>query len=85
MGSYNVEFKSPAREEFWQVPFPHRRLFNRRIEGLKRDPRPECARKVADVELYRLILGGWVMLYEVDDLALLVTVFGFRRERGARA
>lgn len=84
MATYSVQFKSLARDEFWQVPFPHRRQFNKRIEGLKRDPRPEEARRVADVELYRLTLGGWVMLYEVDDLALAVTVFAFRRETGSR-
>ena len=78
MASYKIQFKPSAREEFWQVPFPHRRLLNRRLDSLKHNPRPANAERIGEEEKYRLSLGSWVMLYEVDDSLDTITVYGFR-------
>lgn len=78
MDSYRIQFKPSAREEFWRVPFPHRRLLNRRLYALQGDPRPDDAERVGERENYRLTLGGWVMLYEIDDSMGMITVYGFR-------
>ncbi|MDQ3637697.1 MAG: type II toxin-antitoxin system RelE/ParE family toxin [Actinomycetota bacterium] len=52
------------------------------IEGLREEPRPPGCRKLSDREGWRLRVGVYRVIYEVDDDQRVVTVLqvGHRRD-----
>ncbi|MBM2832236.1 MAG: type toxin-antitoxin system RelE/ParE family toxin [Dehalococcoidia bacterium] len=83
MAAYRLEVKAKAVKELSKVrPDIGMRLL-RTIESLASDPRPRQSHKLAESEnSYRLRVGDYRVLYQVDDAAKLVTIFkiGHRRE-----
>ncbi|MBI4216820.1 MAG: type II toxin-antitoxin system RelE/ParE family toxin [Chloroflexi bacterium] len=83
MARYQLEIKNRAIKEISRVhPDMGRRLLQS-IESLAADPRPRKSHKLSESEnSYRLRVGDYRVLYQVDDEARLVTVFkiGHRRE-----
>ena len=83
MARYGLEVKDKAVKELSRVrPDVGRRLL-RSIESLASDPRPKQSHKLSESEnSYRLRVGDYRVLYQVDDEARLVTIFkvGHRRE-----
>jgi len=80
---YQLEVKRRAVKELSRVrPDIGIRLLQY-IESLASDPRPRQSRKLSESEnSYRLRVGDYRVLYQVDDEARLVTIFkvGHRRE-----
>lgn len=83
MARYQLEVKRRAVKELSRVrPDIGIRLLQY-IESLASDPRPRQSRKLSESEnSYRLRVGDYRVLYQVDDEARLVTIFkvGHRRE-----
>ncbi len=83
MADYRVEIRRPAARELDKLdPRLGRRILEA-IEGLATKPRPAQSRKLAGSEnSYRLRVGSYRILYQVDDPESLVSVFavGHRRE-----
>ena len=83
MADYRVEItRSAARELENLGPRLGRRILGP-IEGLASNPRPRQSRKLTGSEnSYRLRVGRYRILYQVDDSNRLITVFavGHRRE-----
>ena len=83
MARYRLEVKDKAVKELSRVrPDVGRRLLQS-IESLASAPRPRQSHKLSESESsYRLRVGDYRVLYQVDDEAKLVTVFkvGHRRE-----
>ena len=83
MARYQLEVKQGAAKELSRVhPDIGRRLLQS-IESLASDPRPRQSHKLSQSEnSYRLRVGDYRVLYQVDDEARLVTIFkiGHRRE-----
>ncbi len=83
MAKYRLEVKDKAVKELARVrPDVGRRLLQS-IESLAADPRPRQSHKLSESESsYRLRVGDYRVLYQVDDEAKLVTIFkvGHRRE-----
>ncbi len=52
------------------------------IRALAADPRPQGCKKLTGAELYRLRVGNYRILYEIDDdqLFILVIRAGHRRD-----
>jgi len=52
------------------------------IGDLSEDPRPPGCRKMEGVDLYRIRVGDWRVLYQIRDFRLMVVVVqvGHRRE-----
>ncbi len=83
MASYQLKVKQKAAKELAKVrPDVGRRLLQS-IESLASDPRPRQSHKLSESEnSYRLRVGEYRVLYQVDDEARLVTIFkvGHRKE-----
>jgi len=83
VAKYRLEVKERAVKELTRVrPEIGKRLLQS-VESLSSDPRPRQSHKLSGSEnSYRLRVGDYRVLYQVDDEAMLVTIFkiGHRRE-----
>jgi mRNA interferase RelE/StbE len=80
--NYAVVLKASAERELQDLPA---RLHDRMVErlaSLSGVPRPRGSKKLHGVEAYRLRIGDYRVLYEVDDRRQRVTVYsiGHRRD-----
>jgi len=50
-----------------------------KIIGLKENPFPEDSAKLKAIDGYRIRVGDWRILYEVDDSEHLIIIFGVHR------
>ncbi|MGH2403950.1 MAG: type II toxin-antitoxin system RelE family toxin [bacterium] len=84
MASYRLEVKRSAEKELRALS---QELIDRiwtRIRALTTNPRPRGAKKLAgDVPGYRLRVGDYRILYEIDDTERLVSVRQVRHRRDA--
>ena len=72
---YNIDIKRSAKKSLAKIPQPHRRKIANRIDRLADEPRPTDAKKLtADAALYRVRVGDYRIIYQIEDDALLVLV-----------
>lgn len=74
MGSYSIFIEPSAEEELRRAPFPFRRQLVQALHKLKINPRPTDAEPL-ELESYRLLVHGWLLVYDVDDGSKTVTVY----------
>lgn len=80
---YRIELKPSAAKALAGIPHPDRLRIARRIDALAGDPRPAGAVKLAgEDELYRVRVGDYRIVYQIQDRVLMVLVvrIGHRRE-----
>jgi len=79
---YSVVIKRAAERELDSLPGAVRRRIFEKLLTLEESPRPVGSKKLVGGSGYRLRIGDYRVLYEVNDPAHLVTVFavGHRRE-----
>ena len=82
MASYRLLIKPSAGKEIEALPKQDRRRIVAKIASLSRDPRPPGCEKLSGHDRYRLRQGNYRILYEIQDLALIVVVVkvGHRRD-----
>jgi mRNA interferase RelE/StbE len=75
MASYRLEVKRSAEKEIRKLsPKTIDRVWAR-IRGLTTNPRPRGARKLSgEVDAYRVRVGNYRVLYEINDAEALVSV-----------
>lgn len=81
--AYRIEFKPSAGKALAALPKPTQKRLLGRIEGLKDNPTPEGSKKLKGLEdLYRIRIGDYRVVYEVqgDVLLVLVVRIGHRRD-----
>ena len=72
---YHVEFTSGAARQLKKLPRDAQRRLAAAIDGLEQEPRPPGVRKLSAEEgIYRIRVGDYRVLYEIDDKILLVLV-----------
>lgn len=79
--SYQVILKRSAEKELDKLDD---RLFSRvtsRLEALETDPRPSDIKKLSGQDSYRIRVGDYRILFEIDDTAKRVLVFAVRHRR----
>ena len=82
MESYNVEFKPSVHKDFRRLPKSVVERVMKRIEKLQADPFPHGVTKLEGVErLYRIVVGDYRIVYEVDTQARQVTILYVRHRR----
>ena len=82
MGSYKIVFKPSVEKDLGNLPKLLASRAMKRIEGLALDPFPRQAVKLSGVErLYRIRLGDYRIVYEVDGKARQITVHYVRHRR----
>jgi mRNA interferase RelE/StbE len=76
-------FTKPSdAKEIEALPKPERRRIVAKVSSLSRDPRPPGCEKLSGQDRYRLRQGNYRILYEIQDMALVVVVVkvGHRRD-----
>lgn len=82
--AYRLEFVSTAQREFLRLPFPVRTRLDPHLNGLEQDPRPRGVKAMAGHKgLFRIRVGDYRILYEIDDVARVVTVTRVRQRGSA--
>jgi mRNA interferase RelE/StbE len=75
VSSYSVEFSTAAARELRKLPKNVRIRLLDTIETLTVEPRPPQARRLVGTDLaWRLRVGDYRVIYEVEDELLLVSV-----------
>jgi mRNA interferase RelE/StbE len=75
--AYRVEFAPKAQRQFKDLDRSVQVRLGRRIESLAENPRPQGIKKLSGEEdLYRLRVGDYRILYQVQEKRLIVLVVG---------
>jgi mRNA interferase RelE/StbE len=81
---YNVLLESRAERDLKKLPREIRARILPRILDLKQNPRPVGIKKLSrQEEYYRLRVGDWRVVYEIDDRQKKVNIFRIRHRREA--
>lgn len=79
---YEVRVLPSVREDLHGIPRPAVRRILAAIDQLAEHPRPPASKKLSSLDLYRIRVGAYRIVYEIRDLELIVAVVkvGHRRE-----
>jgi mRNA interferase RelE/StbE len=82
MARYELRFKTSVAKDLRDIPKTDLRRILARIESLRDDPRPFGCEKLSAQERYRIRQGFYRILYEIQNLEVVVEVVkvGHRRE-----
>lgn len=70
---YQIEFSRRAEKQFEDLPQQIQQRIRPRIDALAEDPRPPGVKKLEETEnQYRLRVGDYRIVYEIQDAILLV-------------
>jgi len=80
--SYNVQILRRAQKELTQIAKPEYERIKEAIQNLAQDPRPQGCKKLTGREGWRIRVGGYRVIYEIDDPQHTLTVLhiGHRRD-----
>lgn len=82
MTEYEVRFVTSAANEFRSLPTHVKERVGVAVEELKKNPRPLGVRKLKGHErLYRIRIGQYRLVYEINERAKLVRVTRVRHRR----
>ena len=81
--SYSVFLSRPAEKDLQRLPKSDRQRCADAIWALGDDPRPPGCQKLVDREGYRIRVGIYRIVYDVDDAAEEVTVHAIRHRKDA--
>jgi mRNA interferase RelE/StbE len=82
VASYSLAFKPSVEKDFLSIPKDILSRIVDRIDQLKNDPFPVQSRKLQSAErLYRLRVGDYRVVYEVDIPASVITIHYVRHRR----
>jgi mRNA interferase RelE/StbE len=80
--AYQILIKDSARKELAALSLPLQKRIDTRIRALSENPRPSGVKKLAgDENLYRLRVGDYRIIYQIQDKALLVLVIKISHRR----
>ncbi len=82
MASYSVLIKASAAKELEGLPQKDLRRVVRKIERLRRAPRPPGCEKLTGENRYRIRQGDYRVVYSVDDTGheVVIVKIGHRRD-----
>ena len=81
---YQIEWKPSALKEFRRLPADIRAKVENAVGELADNPRPAGCRKIVGLECaYRIRVGTYRLIYEIQDNKLLVHVVRVRHRRDA--
>lgn len=81
--TYSVRIQRAALKELRSLPKEEAAAVGRRIDDLATDPRPRDIKKLRGDLGYRVRVGSYRILYQIDDSAQTVTVYRIRHRRDA--
>ena len=86
METYKIEFTRSSYKELGRIHRDYGELIVKKIEKLSENPRPMQSIKLSGngkANKYRLRIGDYRIIYEIDDKSKLVTIFGIKHRREA--
>ncbi|NJN89636.1 MAG: type II toxin-antitoxin system RelE/ParE family toxin [Leptolyngbyaceae cyanobacterium RM2_2_4] len=84
MTQYEIRFKTSAAREFRKLSPEVKLRIREAVNALKSEPRPPGAKKLAgETHLYRIRVGDYRIIYEVDDSIRMLQVMRVRHRRDA--
>jgi len=84
--TFRIELTRSAERELRALPRDVLRRVDRAIQGLRIEPRPNGCRKLqGSTSLFRIRVGDYRIVYELEDQAVLVLVIRVRHRREAYA
>lgn len=81
MPKYEVYFKSSAEKELYKLDSKLIKLVLSKIELLSFNPRNKGAIKLKGNISYRYRIGDYRIIYEIDEIRKIVTVFRIRHRK----
>ncbi|MEM8831552.1 MAG: type II toxin-antitoxin system RelE/ParE family toxin [Cyanobacteria bacterium P01_G01_bin.19] len=73
--NYRIEFSKSASKQFRKLPSGIKKRVKVKIDELAREPRPNNVKKIqGDERSYRIRVGDYRIIYEIEDAVLLITV-----------
>lgn len=78
---YKILFRGKAQKQINRLTPPHFKRVQDSIDGLADNPRPIGALKLQGSDSYRLRIGDYRVLYDIDDAAQIVTVYRVQHRR----
>jgi mRNA interferase RelE/StbE len=79
---HRIEFTPAAAREFRKLATELQKRIGRRIDKLATDPRPDGVKKLSDGS-YRIRIGDYRVLYQIQDTQLLIVVIRVRNRKDA--
>ncbi len=77
--SYEVKFSKGAKKQFRKLPLDVQQRIQTKINDLAIEPRPNGVKKLlGDDNSYRVRVGDYPVIYQLDDDILIVTVIKVR-------
>ncbi len=80
---YEIRVLRRAVKDLGNVPRPYAEKIARQIDQLAENPRPTGVKKLHGRRDYRLRVGPYRILYEIDDDTEIVTIFRIKHRREA--
>jgi mRNA interferase RelE/StbE len=81
MASYELAFRKSVAKDLRELPKADVKRILQRIRSLADDPRPPGCEKLSGQERYRLRQGVYRIVYEIDDIVLIVLVVRIAHRR----
>lgn len=83
MASYNVEFSINVRKDFRKIPKAEAEKILGKIHDLAETPRPPGSKKLKGEELYRIRIGAYRVVYEIEDARLIIFIVRVKHRKDA--
>lgn len=82
MALYRIEFSKRVRKDFKGLPRDNANRILRKIEALALNPHPPDSKKLTNDEAYRIRIGNYRVLYDIqnDRLIVLILKVGNRQD-----
>jgi mRNA interferase RelE/StbE len=74
MASYKIIFNKSVHKDLRPIPKKYVTNILEKILELKKNPRPHRAEKLTNDQKYRLRIGKYRVLYQIEDKIVTVTV-----------
>jgi mRNA interferase RelE/StbE len=82
MDSYHIEFTRSAEKDLRKIEKSRIPVIYQEISQLSLDPRPNGVKKLAGADrTYRIRIGDYRVVYEIEDRILLVLVIRVARRK----
>jgi mRNA interferase RelE/StbE len=79
---YSIVIDRPAQKQLGKIPPPHFNRIVKSINELATDPRPLECKKLTGRPAYRIRIGNYRVIYNIEDriLAVFVIEIGHRKD-----
>ena len=74
MASYEIRFKKSVAKDLRRIPTQDVQRILSRIDALSEDPRPFDCTRLSGMDNYRIRVGHYRILYQIEDNYLVVQI-----------